>query len=438
MSVIKAFLILLIVLPLPLFSATLMYSSVLPSSAYPTGITFYPLSSPFYTTFVKGTVSIQNLSIGKSYLPNGQYFTSGNASLQLNVMIDGAYWAQDVALFHEINSSEFEVTMVVNFWNLTGPFTVLKANVTTYDGLGVFCYQGPTFNITLPAHISLFMNTSNGLKFGYSINGSRIVYLSLPYFGNFELGSISLAGIPNDLELVWGGPGGGSIVYMSGNMNEELYYLNGDSLVVPYDAISVGLDTAESAYGIASYGNITSILHPNDVISNGVNSPSVMWPVQPTISITVNKNVKYVNMSINGHKLSYQEVEILVPSLSSSSSPIPLTSVIASNYTVNGVAQFNISNQSLFIVYYPGNFSLAPTYIISSPVLSKIVSSFTSAYTKLVNFLKTYNFKKSLSSAFNKIKYKSSGVSVNYILLEYIGAFAIGVIISAILIKYKF
>ncbi|AWR96494.1 peptidase A5 [Acidianus sulfidivorans JP7] len=435
MSAIKAFLILLLLLPLPLISVISTSSPTTPT--YPTGITFYPLSSPFYTTYVKGSSYIQNLSIGQSYLPNGEYLTSGNASLQLNVMINGVYWAQDVALFHEINSKKFEITMVVNFWNLTGPFVTLKTNTTTYQGLGVFCYEGPTFNITLPVSISLFMNTSNGLSFGYAINNSYYTYLHLPYFGNFELGGFSVIGIPNDLELVWGGPGGGSVVDIKGVMSQELYYLNGSSLAIPSDALSVGLDTAESAYGIVSYGNITNILHPNDVIGNGINTPSVLWPIQPSISFSVNKNVKEVNISVDGHKLSYQKIEILVPSLNVSSSPIPFTSIVSANYSIDGVAKFYIPNQSLFIVYFPGNFSLAPAYVISSPTLSKIVSSITSFYNNLVNFIKTYNFKKALSSDFNKIKYTSSRVNVNYIFLEYIAAFSIGVIISAVLIKYK-
>lgn len=425
-------------MPLPLFSITLITSGASPvGPTYPTGITFYPLSFPFYTSFVKGTSEIYSLSIGNSYLPNGQYFDKDNASLQLNAMIDGVYWAQNVALFHEINSTKFEVTMIVNLWNLTGPFTVLKNNVTTYDNLGVFCYQGPTFNVTLPETITLFMNTSKGLEFGYTLNGTSQIYLRLPYnFGNFELGGISLSGLPNDLELIWGGPGGGSVVYMSGSMRQELYYLNGNSLVIPSDAISVGLDTAESAYGIVSYGNITNILYPFDVLMNGFNNPSVLWPIPPSIKIQTNGTVKEVNLSISGRGLNYQKVEILVPSFNLSS-PIPFTSVIATNYTINGIARFSIPNQSVYIAYFPGNFSLAQTYTVSSPTLSKIASGITTFYNKLVTFLKTYNFKKALISNFNKIKYTSTGVSINYILLEYIAAFAIGVIISAIFIKYK-
>lgn len=434
MRLLPAILIFLMLAPLSLASI-----SAFPILTFPTGITFYPISTPFYTSFVGGNVTIYSLSIGNSFLPNGQLLGNGNASLQLNAMINGMYWAQNVALFHQIDSKKFEITMIVNLWNLTGPFSIFKENVTTYDNLGVFYYQGPTFNITLPVKIALFMNTSNGLEFGYSIDGTPSVYLRIPYnFGNFKLGGFSIIGLPNDLELVWGGPGGGSVVYMSGFMTQEIYYLNGSKLVIPPSAISVGLDTAETTAGITSVGNLSNILHPFAVVKNGSNTPSVLWPIPPSIKVESHGNLTKVDLSINGIKLNNQKVEILVPSISSnSSSPLPLTSVVAMNYTINGTAYFSIPNYSLYIVYFPGNFSLAPAFTLSSPTLSKVVSSIVSIYDKLVNFLKSYDFKKALASNFGKIKYTSSTTNVNYVLLEYLAAFAIGVIISAILLKYK-
>ncbi len=434
-TVLSLGLILLILLPLASFTLAHSYPT---APAYPSGMSFFPLTKVIYTTEVMGTVNIISLNIGNSYLPSGGFFTKGNASLQLNAMIDGTYWAQDVALFHEINNSSFEITMIINFWNLSGPFEVLKNNVTTYQGLGVYLYQGPTFNVTLPVNFSLFMKVSNNLEFGYSVNGKDYVYQVLPYFGSFQIGSLSILGLPNDLEFVWGGPGCGSEVCISGEMSEEIYYLQNGKLVIPCSAFSVGLDTAESAYGLKVFANFENISNPFVCVTKGVNSPSVLWPVPPKIVVQSNGTIKHVKLCINGFSLSDQEIEVLVPS-TNLSSPIPFTSVKELGYTNgSGEITFNISCNNLYIIYYPGNYSLSSSYDISSPLLSHIVSSVKSAYDSLVSFLKGYNFKHSLSSSFSKIKYKSSGVSVNYLILEYIGAFAVGILVSAILAKYKF
>ncbi|MDT7901794.1 MAG: thermopsin family protease [Acidianus sp.] len=429
---------LILLLLLPLSSISLIHSSAVEDPAYPSGMSFFPLTNVIYTTYVIGTVNITSLNIGNSYLSSGMFFTKGNASLQLNAMIDGKYWAQDVALFHEINNKEFEITMIINLWNLSGPFKILKNNVTTYQGLGVYLYQGPTFNVTLPLNFSLFMNAANNLEFGYCINGKKYVYQVLPYFGNFQIGGLSILGLPNDLEFVWGGPGCGSEVCMSGEMSEEIYYLQQGKLVIPSSAFSVGLDTAESAYGIKVFANFENISSPFACITNGVNSPSVLWPVPPSIIVQSNGSIKHVKLCINGFPLSNQEVEVLVPS-ANLSSPIPFTTVKELGYTnSNGEITFNISSQILYIIYYPGNYTLSSAYDISSPLLSHLVSSIKSAYDSLLNFLKSYNFKHALSSSFSRIKYKSQSVNIDYLLLEYIGAFAVGILVSAILAKYKF
>ncbi|WP_048099528.1 thermopsin family protease [Candidatus Acidianus copahuensis] len=425
--------ILILFIVFPLASSFLVSSQT--TLAYPTGLAYFPLTSIIYTNFVEGKIYVSNMTIGNSFLPNGQLISRHNASLQLNAMIDGRFWAQNVALMHQISRDEFEITMVVNFWNLTGPFTSIVKNTTTYQGLGVYCYQGPTFTLKTPFTLFIFMNASNGLSFGFTTNGVKRVYLELPHFGNFQIGGLSLAGIPNDLEFVLGGPGGGSEVHMSLNGSENLYYWNNGLKIVP-QAFSVGLDTAESAYGISVTGNFTNILKPSAKLVPGTNSPAIVWPIPPTITINNTHEGEIVKAFINGQPLQGQEIELLSISDNPTSSP-PFTKVIAINFTnLQGATFFNVSSGT-YIAYFPGNFSLSSSYAITSPVLSTIVSSITHGYNSLVKFITTYNFKKSLSSSFNNVKYKSSGVSINYLILEYIGAFAIGIVISAVLIKYK-
>jgi hypothetical protein len=397
-------------------------------------MTFFPLTYKVTSSLVEGVAYVRNLTIGPSYLPNGQFFASGNASLQLNAMLNGSFWAQDVALIHQVNSTYFLVTMVVNFWNLTGPFVGVR-NTTTFQGLGVICYQGPTFPVKTPFNLTLFMTLNRSLDFGYSVNGKEKIYLSLPYSGYFVMGGLSKIGLPNDLELVWGGPGGGSVVQISGEITENLYYKSSSGLQVVPDALSVGLDTAESAYGLAVSGNLDNIFHPFAVLSPGYNSPSVLWPIPPSISVTQLNKTLIVKLSINDMPLPGQVVEVLYPTITGFK--------VGFENVTNGTGSVVFPNASadVYSVYYPGNFSLAPNYYVSSsisPALNQAVSKLVSGFENLLNFLRNYNFKKALSSDFTRVEYKAPQSEVNLTLIEYISAFLAGVLISAILVKYKF
>ncbi|MBW9140829.1 MAG: thermopsin [Candidatus Aramenus sp.] len=423
---------LIILLILPVVALPTFHSQA--SASYPTGMTFFPLTYKVISSLVEGVAYVRNLTIGPSYLPNGAFFVSGNASLQLNAMLNGSFWAQDVALIHQVNSTYFLVTMVVNFWNLTGPFVGVK-NATTFQGLGVICYQGPTFPVKTPFNLTLFMTSNGSLDFGYSVNGKEKIYLSLPYPGYFVMGGLSKIGLPNDLELVWGGPGGGSVVQITGDITEDLYYKSSSGLQVVPEALSVGLDTAESAYGLAVSGNLDAIFHPFAVLSPGYNSPSVLWPIPPSISVTQLNKTLIVKLSINGRPLPGQVVEVQYPTIAG-------FKVGFENVTnATGFVVFPNASADVYLVYYPGNFSLAPNYYISSsisPVLNQAVSKLVSGFENLLNFLRNYNFKKALSSDFTHVEYKAPPSEVNLTLIEYISAFLAGVLISAILAKYKF
>jgi hypothetical protein len=417
---------LLIVLPLTSTAQTLPLSQ--PALSFPTGVTFFPLTGTISTTFVEGQTNLTYLHIGESYI-SGQPFTYGNASLQLNAMLNGSFWAQDVMLFHQTSNDTFTVTLVINFWNLTGPFTALHSNTTTFRNLGVYCYQGPTFNVTLPVSLALFMNSSGGLSFGYSLNGDRKVFLTLPFSGQFRLGGLSIAGLPNDLELVWGGPGGGSVVDMSAVGFAELYFLNATKLNIVPSALSVGLDTAESAYGVVVTPDLQDIKLPFALINRGVNSPSVLWPVPPTISTVQRNTTVKVTLQYGNYTFSNQEVEILVPhGLGLKEEYVGLTN------SSGEVTFFNVT-QPLYVVYFPGNYSLSESYAVSSPQLNKLISSVSSEFRSLVDFLKSYNFSKALSSDFQHVKYKQPKTETNYLLLEVIAGFSIGLIASAVFIR---
>ena len=386
---------------------------------------------------VMGVVNITSMTIGSSYLPNGQYLTSGNASLQLNAVVDGVFWAQDVILFHQVANNKFEATLVLNLWNFTGPFTSkFNGSVATYQGLGVVCYEGPTYTITLPSSISLYMYINGStLYFAYKINNISGVFYKAPLGGEFLIGGFSLAGVPNDLEFVFGGPGGGSVVDMSLDGTMNLYFMqNGKLSLVPY-AYSIGFDTAESVVGIQSNSNLTNLWKPNVILSSGPDDAIVLWPVTPNITTHERNNTIYVNMSIYGKPLSNEPVII---------EDLGLTGLkpIAQNYTnQSGLAVFPNTSPSFYVVYYPGNFTLSSTYVPSSPIFNSIIQHIKSAYDSMVNFLKSYNFKKSISSFFNGVRnnvtYSQTEGSINYTILIYILGFSAGLVVSAILIRFK-
>ncbi|BAB67313.1 thermopsin family protease [Sulfurisphaera tokodaii] len=413
---------------------TLSLSSSAFTVSYPMGMSFYSLFSTYFTTEVMGVINITSMNIGSSYLPNGQYLTTGNASLQLNAMIDGLYWAQDVILFHQISNNEFKATLVLNLWNLTGPFTIpVNGSVTTYQGLGVICYQGPSFIVTLPTSIVLFMIDNSTLYFGYNIDNKSGIFYKIPLSGEFEIGGLSIAGIPNDVEFVFGGPGGGSVVDMQVEGTMNIYFMQSGKLsLVPY-AYSIGFDTAESVVGVRSLANLTNLWKPNTILSSGSDDAIVLWPVKPEISTLQRNSTVYVNISFNGKPLSNQKIVI---------EDLGLTGLvpISVNYTNDsGYVVFNNISSPLYVVYYPGNFTLSSDYIVSSPIINSILTHVKSIYDSMVSFLKSYNFKKSISSFFNNIHSAtySESTSVNYLILIYILGFSVGIVISALLIRFK-
>jgi hypothetical protein len=431
MKIVVLALLLLLIAP----SGLIVFSQPVTIS-YPMGVSFFSPFTIYYTNEVVGVVNITNMFIGDSYLPNGQFLTQGNMSLQLNAMVYGKYWAQDVILFHQINNTYFSTTLVLNLWDLEGPFTTTfpKGNVSVYQGLGVLCYIGPTFTVNLPINIELFMViNSTSLSFGYYINGHKGIYYTAPIGGQFQIGGYSIAGVPNDLEFVFGGPGGGSCVkaFVYGSMN--LYILqNGNLQIVPY-ALSVGFDTAESVVGISSNADLSNLWSPYVTLSAGSDDLQVLWPVKPALNVIHKNSSVIVNLSYNGKPIPWQNIEL--ETLSITGLQVSSTGVTnSSGYTVLN------TNSSVFVVYYPGNFTLASAYYISVPYLSNFVSDIESAYNTLVNFITHYNFKHAIVSFFGNVKNNvvySNKVAVNYVILEYILSFICGVIISAILLKFK-
>ncbi|BCU68564.1 thermopsin [Sulfolobales archaeon HS-7] len=398
-------------------------------SNYPMGITAYSLFSDIYTNFVEGEINISRLFIGNDILPGYGYFGTGNASLQLNAMIDGLFWSQNVFLVQQISNHSYKITPIVNFWNLSGPI-YLNGNKTVYDGLGVLCYQGKSFYVSMPASLSLFMNISTTLQFGYRYNNITRIYYSIPIRGTFQIGGISLAGIPNDLEFVWGGPGGGSCAQLSLNATSNLYYNNHGKTSLFPETLSIGFDTAETVSGVHVSANLKNLLSPYALENNGKDNPEVLWPVPPNITLITNATRLKVMMKFDGMPLNFQQVYLERIGLG--------VERVGSNYTVNGTTYFNLSVSSSYFVYYPGNFTLSSEYQFASPILdslySNIESTFHDAYTGLTHFLSSYNHNKALKSDFH-VKYKGRLTISDAVI--YLVAFVFGILIAVVASKYK-
>ncbi|AOL16954.1 peptidase A5 [Sulfolobus sp. A20] len=424
-------LLLSLLLPLTVQSQALIFS-------FPTGISSFPINTIIYTNFVQGEINITSLKIGDSYL-QGQLLTNGNASLQLNAMILGKYWAQNVILFHQISSNTFYLTLIVNVWNLSGPFYNTTLNDSeVYQGLGIIYYQGPTFKESLPLHISLFMDIVNStLQFGYDINNHKGIYFTLPIIGLFQIGGFSILGLPNDLELVWGGPGGGSMVYMNVTATTQLYYFNGKSLTIVPNAYSIGFDTAESAYGTKVNTYLRNIFSPLAFESPGINTPNILWPIPPQIKVNQTENKIYVNISINGEPIPDQEVYL--------ETGFPPSVAAKSITNSSGIAEFSYENYSFYEVYFPGNYTLSSAYYYSSPILNSLTTKIQTYYQQLLNFLKSFqnSFKNGIKSVLSKqsptttTKQTNNQIGFNMYIIIYILAFVIGMVISAILIRFK-
>lgn len=418
---------------IPLSSATIVGSQI--GSSFPMGISTFPLSGVYYTKEVEGAINVSSLQIGESYLPNGQPFEMGNASLQLNAMVDGLYWAQDVALICQQTSSTFNIRFVVNYWNLSGPFTlkVNNATVTSFQGLGVICYLSPSISATIPFNLSLFMlENRTGISFGYAYDNHSKIYYFIPISGSFQIGGTSKIGLPNDLELVWGGPGGGSVVSIHINALSEIFYKQGDKMVIPNETYSIGFDTGESVQGVNVNADLSHVFSPKAQEKTGADNPTVLWPIPPSISINQHNSSVNVTVYVNGKPIPDQEIEV--------ETGFPLSPIAKALTNQDGIASFTNITSSFFVVYYPGNFTLSYSYAISSPALNSIYSSLTSYYHKLLSFLQSeeYSFKKGITSFFNDGRYVSPpSTTVNYLLLEYIVAIVVGVVISAVLVRLK-
>jgi hypothetical protein len=219
---------------------------------------------------------------------------------------DGVFWVQNVVHFNG-TSLQFED----NIWNMSGSNTCLTCGMftnTLLTHLGTivndsFYYvYGPTYNVTYPFSLALYNNISivgghPGVYLNYTITNTT----TGDHTGSFDNVTFNGAAAPShppmfevngkknnplglywDSELIFGGNGGGAnavITNLNATANLKYWSATGhDYLGVP-SAYDYGLDTGETADGVAvAYQGTTELLSQGPSFLYGLwNTTNSTW-----------------------------------------------------------------------------------------------------------------------------------------------------------------
>ncbi len=290
----------------------------------PMGVADYGLN------YVNGRTVAYNLSAsrveGRLQLNASNAFYPGTStpsdmSIQLNSVLNGVsvrgnatydYWAQNVALY---SSTTHQLRFVDNVWNFSGSSLTSAAfyaySTQPRDSFPLFYYGlGPAVTVQYPFAVTLFLQSAivggrNAVFFNYSVSDStsafsgsydEVIFNSLPTGqaaysapeAHFLASGTTKTplGLPNDIEFVIGGPGGGSTT--------TLYSLNG-SMTLSCSSRTGPLSTVPSAYDFGSDSGETS---------DGI---AVAWSASGAAILNCGPSMLYGmwNASQSSHMVSY-------------------------------------------------------------------------------------------------------------------------------------
>ena len=223
--------------------------------------------------------------------------TQNEFGVQLNAVMNGttvgdlsdySFWTQNVLYFNF--PSPGTITFLSNIWNFSSPAVSLApGTLYSYNGTPVypeFYYDfGPTFSITYPLTVHLYLNSSvtnlastgygySTVRFGYDVVNAHTgkseasgVYDTVLFNSTKAIGTVPPSPylvdgsqvtptgyIPWDAEIMVGGPGGGTTTSVYGiSGTESLQYWNatlGKYANAP-SAWNVAGETGETSEGIA-------------------------------------------------------------------------------------------------------------------------------------------------------------------------------------------
>lgn len=234
----------------------------------------------YNTTEFVGSVELGNLSVyNASNAPYGSQL-----SVQLNVVLELTsggntyqYWIQDVAF---IDTSTDYIQFLNNIWNFSGSGAFMSPSDVSGNGSAYygFYYAGASSGLvgndityTYPMLLQLrVIATTAGtgvtsVAFEYNDTGSgwgtydNVGFIGLK--GAKDQGFVvdgtnyNLAGLFNDAELIFGGPGGGSqTTLVASRTSFTLDYWNGHNLQAVTNAYNFGSDTAEGISNVVERG----------------------------------------------------------------------------------------------------------------------------------------------------------------------------------------
>jgi len=276
------------------------------------GISFYP-NSYFNTTSITGEVNINNLNIGGFYL-NGNYIGNGKASIQLNSVIlsnNNYIWSQFAIELVQNNPTDFSLIAIINIWNFTTSNSSVEGisgngNIVNYNGRTLYYYSKYLGDFQIPLNFTLNQTIdSSEIYFSITLNHTIVVdQVNINHKGIFIAGGYSPSGYRNDIELVLGGPGNGTYVYVNSiNATFSLKVLYGNQLTPVPVAYSNSMITGEGVINVSSVPYFPNSLMPEAKLITGNSSISSLWPLSvnvrplyPNLSFTL----YYYNFPVNG------------------------------------------------------------------------------------------------------------------------------------------
>ncbi len=258
----------------------------------------------------------------------------GNASYSM--------WTQNVIFY---SARTHQITFIDNIWNFSSPAVAWSSNAVNYSSGTVYPYSGahiaigPTFTLTYPWVVHLYLNTSvtdreSTVWFNYSMphatnatghtgafsNTYDMVEFNSTYGNNtyvaphphFFVSGTNLTPtgfIPYDAEIMVGGPGGGStatIYNINGSMSLQFYNNTSHSYNNVRAAYDIGSETGETSTGVdVSYAGHTAFLNPGPSMVYGLwnNQPSqTTYTVTTTNTVSpfvfITNNVTQFNMGV--------------------------------------------------------------------------------------------------------------------------------------------
>lgn len=284
-----------------------------------------PTAYSMQTQSWEGSITLN--SVNTFLLTNdGAISTNGSQNtfgVQLNAVTNGttvgttstySFWNQNVLYFNY--PSPGMITFLDNIWNFSSPAVSLTAGTLySYNGTPVYpAYYydiGPSFPITFPVTVQLYLNSSttnlastgfgySTVKFGYNVidpttgkSQASGVYDTVLFASQTPIGQVPAAPylvdgsqvnptgfIPWDAEIMLGGPGGGtttSVYGISGSESLKYWDSTTSSYANPLSAWNLGSETGETSEGIA-----VSYTSPGTVqLNTGPSIPQPLWGSTP-------------------------------------------------------------------------------------------------------------------------------------------------------------